>query len=192
MKNDRAIIPGSVSAIAAQSGKSIAETFLSVDAIILVDISGSMETHDARGGESRYTIACAELAKLQATLPGKLALIAFASHPVFTPSGIPPAPTGTTDLAGALRFAKVADTGDMRFIVISDGEPNSEQDALAVAAQYKGRIDTVYVGPEGGEGQAFLQRLAKRQAGQSVTAAHANTLCAVTEQLLLAAINSTL
>ena len=47
-----AIIQGSMSAIAKQSGKSIAETFINANAIIIVDTSGSMHATDSRGPAS--------------------------------------------------------------------------------------------------------------------------------------------
>lgn len=52
MTKNTAIIPGSLSAISQQSNKPLAETFLNVDLLILVDMSGSMESHDAPGGKS--------------------------------------------------------------------------------------------------------------------------------------------
>ena len=179
-----AIVPGSVSAIAKQSGKSIAETFLSVEMVILIDVSGSMACHDSRGGKSSYEVALEELAKLQANNPGKLGIIAFSSNPVFCPGGQPDLMGGGTNLTGALDFAKVADTGDMRFVVISDGEPDDDTTALTRAQSYKGRIDTVYVGPEGGSGSEFMQLLAKRKGGMSLTAAKAQELAAATTLLL--------
>jgi len=182
-----ALVPGSLSSLARQQGVSLAETFLNVDAIILLDVSGSMVATDARGGRSRFDIACEELTRLQATLPGKLAIIQFASFPIFRPNGLPTNPHGTTDLAAALKFVQVADVGDMRFIVVSDGEPDNEAEALKVAARYQGRIDTIYVGPEDGAGQEFLSRLARINKGKSVLAAQAHELAAHTERLLLGA-----
>lgn len=182
-----ALVPGSLGSLAKQQGVSLAETFLNVDAIILLDVSGSMKANDARGGKSRFDIACEELTRLQATLPGKLAIIEFASFPIFRPNGLPANPHGTTDLAAALKFTQVADTGDMRFIVVSDGEPDSETEALNIAARYQGRIDTIYVGPEDGPGREFLARLASAKRGRSVLAAQAHELAAHTERLLLGA-----
>ena len=71
------IVAGSLGAVAAQNGKSIAESFVSADAVIIVDTSGSMSQTDSRGGKSRYDVACQELKNLQASLPGKLALLSF-------------------------------------------------------------------------------------------------------------------
>ena len=185
MSNNQ-IVAGSLGAVAAQNGKSIAESFVSADAVIIVDTSGSMSQTDSRGGKSRYDVACQELKNLQASLPGKLALLSFSDDVLFCPNGVPFDFGAMTDLAKALKFAKMADVSGMRFIVISDGEPDSQQDALDVAKTYKNRIDTIYVGPENGGGQAFLQQLAKASGGQGVTSAQVKELASEIKTLLLA------
>lgn len=165
-----ALVTGSLAQLSRDSGKSLAEMWINVDAVILVDISGSMNANDARGGQSRFDVAQEELARLQGTMPGKLAIIAFSHDTLFIPSGRLSGAMGTTNLAGALKFARAADSiPDMRFIVISDGEPDDERAALDEARLYRNRIDTVYVGPESGGGQAFLKRLATLKNGQSMT-----------------------
>lgn len=156
---DLALIPGSLQAIAKQEGKSIAETFLSADAIILVDVSGSM------AGQP-YDQACTELRKLQDDLPGKVAVIAFSDCPEFAPSGKPRFISGGTDLASALRFVHVADGTGMRFIVISDGWPNDAEQALLEARKFHDRIDCVFIGREGDPGAEFLRKLAAASGGQ--------------------------
>lgn len=168
---NNSIVAGSIGAVAQQSGKSIAESFVNADVVIVVDTSGSMEACDSRGGKSRYDVACEELKSLQASLPGKLALLSFSDDVQFCPNGIPWQYGGGTDLAKALKFSKMADVTGMRFIVISDGEPSSESEALNVAKTYKNKIDTIYVGPENGDGQEFLRKLAKASGGQGVTSA---------------------
>jgi len=180
------IIQGSIGAVAQQQGKSIAESFVNADCIIIVDTSSSMGQHDSRGGNSRYEVACEELKNLQASLPGKLALLSFSDDVIFCPNGIPFNYEGMTDLSKALKFAKMGDVSGMRFIVISDGEPNDEQSALDVAKTYKARIDTIYVGPENGDGQKFLQRLAKVSGGQGVTSAQVKELESTVKHLLTA------
>lgn len=183
-----ALVPGSIGTIAQRTGASLAETFTNCDVIVIVDVSGSMDTHDSRGGRTRYDVALEELAQLQNNMPGKIAVLAFSSNVVFVPSGQPPMLGGMTDLAAALKFAKVADTGDMRFVVISDGEPNDETAALQEARKYKGRIDVVYVGPEDHPmGRDFLMRLANAKGGTVVTADKACELAAQTQRLLLSA-----
>lgn len=183
-----AIVPGSLGAIAQQNNKSLAETFLSADVIVLVDVSGSMMSHDSRGGKSRYDVACEELANLQNSMPGKIAVINFSNSAAFSPSGIPTLEGGGTNLTAGLKYIKVADIpGAMKFILISDGMPDDREGALNVARTFQNHIDVIYVGPEEMPiGRDFLYQLAKATGGQSVTADKAKELSATVQRLLLA------
>lgn len=166
MQYTTALVPGSLAAVAKTEGQSLAESFLSADAIILVDVSGSMS-----GGP--YEQACAELRKLQADLPGKIAVIAFSDRPEFAPAGVPRYIGSGTDLARALSFVHAADDCDIRFIVISDGYPNDGEAALRVARTFVSRIDTVFIGPPDSDGARFLAQLAAASGGQhSANAVH--------------------
>lgn len=140
------IVPGSIADLAAQNGGRIAPPSV----IILFDHSGSTELRDARlldgRPASRYEAACEQLAIIQARMPGKIAVLAFADEVTPCPGGVPPMPTGFTNLTMALRMAQEADTGAVRFVVISDGQPNSKETALVVAREFTGQIDTVLVG----------------------------------------------
>ncbi|MEM4202476.1 MAG: vWA domain-containing protein [Candidatus Methanomethylicaceae archaeon] len=181
-----AIVPGSLSAIAKQEGKSLAETFVNADLVVLVDTSGSMSSHDSRGGRSRYDVACEELAALQNNHPGKIAVIAFSSFPKFCPNGIPEYLGQSTNMAKALEFAKIADVPGIQFILISDGEPDDEQKTLSVAGTYRNKISTIYVGPEEQPaGRDFLQRLAAATGGRTMTVDRAKELKAGIEKLYL-------
>lgn len=163
----------------------LAQTFLSADCVVLVDTSASMDECDSSNGRSRYEVACSELTQLQANLPGKVAVLSFSSHTMFCPDGVPFNQGGGTDLADALKFARVADVVDMRFIVISDGEPQHEVAALAEAEKYKNKIDVIYVGPENRpSGRNFLKRLAAASGGQIVTADRSQGLLAAATRLL--------
>lgn len=170
-----AIIQGSVGDIARKSGHTLAEAFLLVDAIVIVDTSGSMAQVDVPRSEvkvSRYNEACEQLKRLQAQMPGKIAVLAFSSYPVYCPNGQAQYLAGSTNLAAALRMVQPADDCDLRFIVVSDGEPDNERDCLDIAAKLKTRIDTIYVGPPDGRGIDFLRRLAAIRSGQSATQAN--------------------
>ena len=162
--NNNALVKGSLSALSERDNMSLAESFLNVDAILLVDMSGSMEARDAPGGISRYEAAESELLRLQEENPGKIAVIAFSSTVEFCPSGRPPRLGGGTNMAQALRFVRAAD-GIARIILISDGDPDDKMEVLNVAYSFEGKIDTVYIGPEGGNGAAFLAELAKKSGG---------------------------
>jgi hypothetical protein len=168
------IIPGSLAAIAAQEGQSLAESFLSADAIVLVDVSGSMGARDVDGyerersyGRTRYEAACDELTKLQATLPGKIAVVAFSTTPAFCWSGRPPFESGGTDMVAALRFIQPADGCGMTLILISDGYPDDADETLRVARQFTSPITTIYIGPKGERGEEFLRKLAAATGGQT-------------------------
>lgn len=175
--NNLAVVPGSINAIAQQTGKSIAETFVSADCIVIVDTSGSMGAHDSTGGQTRYNVACKELANLQGSLPGKIAVLAFSDDVQFCPSGVPTFLSGRTDLEKALKFAKIADVGQMKFILISDGQPDDERAALTMARAYKNKIDVIFVGPESDNtSRAFMNKLASVTGGKSVTADKAKEL----------------
>lgn len=160
------IVRGSLAALASEQGKSLAESFLSADAIVLVDVSGSMADAGGGGGRSRYEAACAELERLQRTLPGRIAVVEFSSAPAFCWSGRPGFQGGGTDMAEALRFIKPADGCGMTLILISDGEPDDAAETLAVARGFSDSIQTIYIGPEGGRGATFLRRLASLTGGQ--------------------------
>lgn len=180
------IVQGSLSMVAKQTGKSIAEAFIGVDSIIIVDTSGSMDSCDSRGNQSRYTIACEELANLQKNLSGRIAVFAFSDDVIFCPSGIPHYFGGGTDLAKALRFIRIADIPGTSFYLISDGQPDAPDDALAVARTYQNKINVIFVGDERvPTGRDFLQRLAKATGGKTVTVDRAKELKTGIETLLL-------
>ena len=114
-------------------------------------------------------------------------MLSFSSDVEFCPSGVAVFQGGGTDMAKALQFAKVADgIPGMRFILISDCEPDYPTDTLRIAASYKNKIDTIYVGPENRPiGRDFLEKLAQTSGGQTITADRAKELKSGIETLLL-------
>jgi hypothetical protein len=170
------IVKGSSGYLAKENNKPLAETFLSCDIICLIDTSGSMHTCDSRNGKSRYQVACDELKNLQASLPGKIAVISFSSEVLFCPNGVPFDYGNGTRMDKALDFARIADVPDMRFILISDGDPDDERDTLDAARKFKNKIDTIYVGPENGSGREFLRKLSNACGGQAVVDFKVNAL----------------
>jgi len=167
------IVTGSIADIATKNNQSIAETFLSCDCIVIVDISGSMHEIDrANTNKTRYEYACEALRDLQGSMPGKIAVISFSDNPQFEPTGIPRTPYGNTELDKALKFVKIADNiPDMKFILISDGWPSNEKLALDVAKTFKNKIDVIFVGNEHDiEAIRFMNELAKISGGKQITA----------------------
>lgn len=162
-----AIVPGSLSAIAQASGKSLAESFLSCDALLLLDESGSMTTADTPSGKTRRQAARDEVIRLQATLPGKIGLFVFSSTVVFCPTGVPLTLDAGTDLYRALEYLKPADGCGLKIIVISDGVPSQPDRCLALARTFENKIDTLFIGPENDSegGRTFLQKLADTTGG---------------------------
>lgn len=184
---NNAITTGSLSAIAQQNNTTLAESFLSCDVLLLADMSGSMATIDARGGKSRYDVAEADIIRLQEKYQGKVALVVFSSTVQFCPGGVPIRLHGLTDLAAGLRFINPVDDCDIKIIVISDGEPNDEREALKVARTFKSAIQTIYIGPETDDygGRAFLEKLANITGGQHITSESPGLLADNVEKLML-------
>lgn len=147
-----------------------AEAFLTVDAICIVDISGSMSTMDVvtEGGKcSRWEEANRQLAHLQARYPGKLAIVAFSDNAEFCPSGVLPGIQGGTNLYGALEFVQPADGSGIKFIVVSDGEPDREDTVLGLAQRMESKIDTIFIGTSA-RGRDFMERLSQATKGKSI------------------------
>ena len=164
MNNQIAV--GSLSDVAQRQNISLAESFLSAKIVVLLDTSGSMNYGDAPNGKTRKEHAEKALTSIQGRYPGAVALITFASHVDFVPSGKPYWGGGTTDLTAGLEFVKIADDCGLKIVVISDGEPNDERSALQVARTFNDKIDVIYCGREGEYGEQFLQQLAAESGGQ--------------------------
>ena len=157
--SNNAIVKGSLQDLSNNTQKQIRDLFIDVELVVMLDTSFSMSNRDG-GEKSRYERAYDELRTLQGQHPGKIALISWSSETEWCFSGIPTFRGNSTDLAGALRFAKQVDNPFVTFVIISDGEPDSENDALQVARTMQGKINTVYVGNEMGRGREFLARIA--------------------------------
>lgn len=183
-----AITVGSLAAIANRDGLSLAESFLNCDVLVLIDQSGSMTTKDAPGGKARFDAADTELFRLQKQYPGRVGVISFSTFAVFSPGGVPNRDGGSTDMAAALDFARVAD-GVCKIVLISDGEPDSQPAALAAARRFKNAIHTIYIGSndDNDGGRAFLARLAAATGGRTFESSAPGLLADGVERLLLAA-----
>lgn len=181
----KAIVKGSLTDIQQQSGKSLAETFLSAEIVVVVDTSASMGQHDAPGGMTRYDAACKQLSTIQGQNPGKVAVISFSSWPVFCPNGTPDNLNGSTDMVEVLKFVKPVDGTGTKIVLVSDGEPDDSEGTLKLAKTFQTAIDVIYIGKEGGYGYQFLQELAKLTGGKSFKSEAPGLLANGVETLLL-------
>ena len=131
---------------------------------LLIDISGSMG--EPAYGDERKIDALRRVAhdvKKVVDIP----MIGFGAYGGvdFIKSEIPE-PQGGTPLTEGLRFGM--QQGARHLIVISDGEPDSPFTALQAGEEFKtdgGKIDVCYIGPEGGAGKQFLEKLAALTGG---------------------------
>ena len=164
------IVKGSLSDISVSQNISLAESFLNCEALILLDLSGSMESADTPTGETRRKVATEHLIKLQKSHGGKVALFSFADYIVPCPSGLPQDCGGSTNLHKALEYLKQYDDAGMKIIVISDGSPNDPEKCLKIASTFVNRIDVIFVGSETDydRGRKFLEELARVTGGKSV------------------------
>lgn len=137
------------------------------DLLILADISASMK--DGAGAARKIDSLRESLASVLVDAP-HASIAAFGSQVTVLPAGAPlPEPAGGTALHLGLEKAGPY----RRVLVISDGEPDSESDALRVAARIVAggtRIDTLFVGADTDRaGIAFMRRLADAGRGTALT-----------------------
>jgi len=162
------IIQGSLGAVARKNNQSLATAFLNCKCLVMVDVSGSMSARDASDDQSRYDAAVEQLKRLQNENEGEIAVCAFSNKSQFCPAGVPVYQGGGTDMTGALDMMKMADGCGIKMVLVSDGEPDDESGALAAAAKFTSKIDTIYVGREDGAGREFLRRLSMATGGVSI------------------------
>ena len=162
--------PGSLESVAEQNNLPMEEIFMGVEHIILFDSSSSMGIEDAEGNATRFSVAKAELIALQQELEGKIALICFSNQTVFCPSGIPFKPNGGTNLLDALKFIEPADDTDIKFHLITDGEPYSEDSCISFSSSFKTSINCIFIGSKSDAygGMSFLNKLSEATGGKAV------------------------
>lgn len=165
-----ALVKGSIAQVALDTKRPITRVLSDAKAVLLTDMSDSMMREDAPGNDgvvSRYEAAEMALADLQARFSGKVIVFGFSSEVHLYPSGRPARLGNGTNMAKALKAAYPYD-GLKQIILISDGAPNSRRATMEQARKFSSNIDTVYIGPEEGSGQRFLQELAGATGGQAL------------------------
>lgn len=133
------------------------------EVVILADISHSMESI-AWGQRRKIDVLREAVEAAQERQPARL--IAFSAQPREVQRI--PEPESSTNLTAALQAALRYNPGVT--LVISDGQPDNERSALAIAAQFRGVIDVLYVGPDMDRAAiGFMRRLAAAAGGEMVS-----------------------
>lgn len=162
------IVPGSIAHTALAHGGALP---LPPVMVVILDVSYSMDERDAiYNGQRcrRIDAAKAQLIEIQAKFPGQVAIIAFSDEAEAVPGGVAPEPNGWTNLHLALEMARAADTGAMKFCIISDGLPQQTELVYREAEKFSVPLDVIYVGRQP-EGRAFMQEFAAKTGGQFYT-----------------------
>lgn len=127
------------------------------DVVILADTSASM--FENAGRRRKIDILSEALATIRADLPSA-ATIAFDSLPRrLTLHDALPAPSGGTALH--LAIDEATKLRPRKTVIITDGQPDNERQAIASAAKLSGTIDVIYCGDDSDTRAIdFLRRLA--------------------------------
>jgi len=78
-----------------------------------------------------------------------------------------PEPDGRTDMA--LGFRTCQPLFPKRIILISDGLPDDEEEAIREAKALHVKVDVIYIGEGGDSGETFMRRLASECGGREIT-----------------------
>lgn len=122
---------------------------------LLLDISGSMNEYIGARVKK-----ISELRKLAREFAGMRRFVFSSTCSELLSAEEVPEARGGTGMHGA--FLKVKDSGVQHVVLITDGEPDSERDALRASQGLK--IDVFYVGPD--PAPEFLRELCQETGGQ--------------------------
>lgn len=138
----------------------------------MCDCSGSMEDPIGSLNLSKFDHLMIALRDIYQTYP-KIRVVAFSSRAKVLPEGAYPPHPRACSLGGGTNLAEgllaVEKFKPRKTIVISDGIPDSEDQALQAAQQITGAIDTIYCGPDSHPAIQFLHQLARSTGGMSAT-----------------------
>lgn len=168
--NTSLIATGSVIDHAHKLNSDLATSFLDVELILLCDRSGSMAGRDAQS-KARYQVEDEIVKDLQRRHEGKILLASFSDYATIHVNGILPEPSGGTKMLDGLKKILPYCVGDMRVILISDGEPSDNEEKIVQygVLHFMNRLDTMFAGPRGSSGEAFLKHLARMCNGTTQT-----------------------
>ena len=137
--------------------------------VFILDVSGSMSdpVHGWQAGQDTQKRKIDELRELvrKLRLEADFDQLVFHSSAEFTE--VICDPTGGTALHVALELCIAERAGAKRFVLITDGYPDSRPAALECAKRLPAPLDVFYVGPESDEGaKQFLKELAAAVGGE--------------------------
>ncbi len=128
--------------------------------LMLVDISGSMndmtKTYERKIDALRTTVKA-----ITETHPVPVA--AFDTTTALLEGDQIPEPRGGTRVAQALNFA--ARQGANHVVMVTDGQPHDQYEALDAGRAFGGPVDVFYIGGHGDRGLSFAQELARVTGG---------------------------
>jgi len=130
--------------------------------LFLLDVSGSM---DDKIGEKRKIN---HLRDVMSTYPDAK-ILCFSSNINKVSGKSIPDPNGSTNLAKAFKYINdnvIASERPERVVLISDGEPDDEYDALEWSKNLSLPIDIIFIGKKESKGYRFMQKLASTTGGQ--------------------------
>jgi hypothetical protein len=134
--------------------------------MLLADCSGSMDDPIRAGGRKIDALRTV-VAGLRDTHPVPVAAFGLDSVPgsvrLLDEGQQLPEPSGLTPLHRAIDFGRAQ--GASHLVVVTDGQPDSEDAAFAAADLFGGPIDVFYVGDGDDRGARFAQLLAQRTGG---------------------------
>jgi hypothetical protein len=132
--------------------------------VLMLDVSGSMSETVGQSSESRRKIDLLRDLVLDLRKEADFLQMIFDTHPEFCEEICEP--RGGTALHEALDLASTQ-LGARRFVLITDGYPDSADAALRAAEKLPAPLDIFYVGPVGDiYAQEFLKKLAAACKGQ--------------------------
>jgi len=164
---NKSLIRAAEKTLEVKSLKDLVRVRTNENAVLLVDVSGSMGA-GMRNGKTRIQGLREVVAGIQSKRPTTMVAFGLSGHPLEPMASVGfvteiPEAQGGTPLAEAIHFARGAGFG--RAVVISDGGPNDPRAAMEAAKVFGGRIDVIFVGDAGDPGSFFLDQLAQATGG---------------------------
>lgn len=134
--------------------------------LLLIDTSSSMNDR-LRNGRSRMDMLGEVVTDLRKGAEVKMIAFGGMEDAAWELSTVPARGQGGTPMHAGINLARTKNAG--RAIVVSDGVPNDRSLAMESAKEFGGRIDVIFVGNPGEEGEAFLKMLAESTGGTEFT-----------------------